>query len=201
MGPSSNSQSRLPSPAFSENPHSNDPSRSPTPPAGPKQPMQLGGARVSPTERQRRVKGLCIYCGQAGHFLTTCPIRQKKKAQLQEESWWAKPVPPPNPLNFRFSSLRLCWSQETLPLLVLVDSGVDDHFIDSMLVPQAGIPTEIIASPKDVNSLDSKLLAWITHCTVPITLVLSIITKPSSFLSFPLLTHPAKAQEVAGWPT
>lgn len=86
-GPSSNSQSRLPPPAFSENPHPHDPSHSPTPPAGPKEPMQLGGARLSPTERQRRVKGLCIYCGQAGHFLSTCPIRQKKKAQLQEESW------------------------------------------------------------------------------------------------------------------
>ena len=38
------------------------------------EPMQLGRARLSPSERQRRVQaGVCIYCGKAGHFLASCP--------------------------------------------------------------------------------------------------------------------------------
>ncbi|XP_037609788.1 uncharacterized protein LOC119478845 [Sebastes umbrosus] len=38
------------------------------------EPMQLGRACLSPSERQRRVQaGVCIYCGKAGHFLASCP--------------------------------------------------------------------------------------------------------------------------------
>lgn len=45
----------------------------------------------------------------------------------------------------------LLWSQQTMPLQTLVDSGAHDNFIDFDLVPQAGIPTEKIEPPKDVN--------------------------------------------------
>lgn len=41
-------------------------------------PMQLGRARLTPTERQRRRRsGLCIYCGQEGHFISACPLLPK----------------------------------------------------------------------------------------------------------------------------
>lgn len=54
---------------------------SPSPPAGTEEPMQLGRARLSPSERQRRMlAGLCIYCGQTGHFLATCSLRPKEEA-------------------------------------------------------------------------------------------------------------------------
>ena len=44
------------------------------------EPMQLGRNRLSPAERLQRVKaGVCIYCGQAGHFLVSCPLRLKGK--------------------------------------------------------------------------------------------------------------------------
>ena len=43
-------------------------------PASTEEPMQLGESRLSATERQRRLRlGLCIYCGQGGHRLATCP--------------------------------------------------------------------------------------------------------------------------------
>lgn len=42
------------------------------------EPMQLGRAKLTPTERLRRIKaGECIYCGQFGHFLASCPSRPK----------------------------------------------------------------------------------------------------------------------------
>ena len=38
------------------------------------EPMQLGGARLTPAERQRRFQGrLCLYCGQPGHIRNNCP--------------------------------------------------------------------------------------------------------------------------------
>lgn len=55
--------------------------RSPPSPAFQEEPMQLGRARLSLTERQRRMEeGLCIYCGRAGHYLRTCPMRPKDVA-------------------------------------------------------------------------------------------------------------------------
>lgn len=45
------------------------------------EPMQLGRTRLTPAERLRRIKsGECIYCGQVGHFLATCPVRPKEGA-------------------------------------------------------------------------------------------------------------------------
>ena len=43
------------------------------------EPMQLGRARLSPEEKQRRLNTKsCMYCGQAGHFVSTCPLRPPK---------------------------------------------------------------------------------------------------------------------------
>lgn len=52
----------------------------------------------------------------------------------------------------------MLWSQEILPLQILVDSGGDNNFIDSgFLVIQVRIPTEIIALPKDVDGEHASL--------------------------------------------
>ncbi|KAL7408423.1 hypothetical protein ABVT39_023275 [Epinephelus coioides] len=51
-----------------------------TPSNSPVEPMQLGRTRLHPSERQRRVNlRLCIYCGQAGHFLASCPQTPKEQ--------------------------------------------------------------------------------------------------------------------------
>ncbi|XP_039980330.1 uncharacterized protein LOC120788552 [Xiphias gladius] len=46
-------------------------------PFSPKEePMQLGRTRLSQQERQRRQReGLCLYCGEMGHFLAQCPVK------------------------------------------------------------------------------------------------------------------------------
>ena len=51
----------------------------PAPSAG--EPMQIGHTKLHPDERRRRVeKRLCIYCGQAGHFLINCPNKLNGQA-------------------------------------------------------------------------------------------------------------------------
>lgn len=43
------------------------------------EPMQLGRAQLTPAERQHRQKfGLCLYCGQKGHFVSACRLRPKE---------------------------------------------------------------------------------------------------------------------------
>ena len=45
------------------------------------EPMQLGGARSrlsAPEKERRRQEGLCLYCGQEGHFARSCPAKQPR---------------------------------------------------------------------------------------------------------------------------
>ncbi len=44
------------------------------------EPMQVGRARLSREERdRRRTRGLCLYCGAAGHFLVKCPVKDQAR--------------------------------------------------------------------------------------------------------------------------
>jgi hypothetical protein len=44
------------------------------------EPMQVGRARLSREERERRrSQGLCLYCGKAGHFLFRCPVKEQAR--------------------------------------------------------------------------------------------------------------------------
>ena len=45
-------------------------------PSNDPEPMQVGRARLSREEREhRRSRGLCLYCGEPGHFINTCPLK------------------------------------------------------------------------------------------------------------------------------
>lgn len=56
--------------------------RLPTPVSSPvvpdtSEPMQVDRARLSPAERERRLRDkACLYCGQQGHFLANCPLKE-----------------------------------------------------------------------------------------------------------------------------
>ncbi|CAJ1055560.1 hypothetical protein D5F01_LYC06661 [Xyrichtys novacula] len=57
---------------------------SPPASAGPKKPMQLGRAKLTPEERQQRLDNhLCIYCAGKGHYLAQCPAVPKGQAHQQ----------------------------------------------------------------------------------------------------------------------
>ena len=47
------------------------------------EPMQIDGIHLSPEEKARRIKSQsCLYCGQAGHFIASCPRPSSKKVRL-----------------------------------------------------------------------------------------------------------------------
>lgn len=42
------------------------------------EPMDLGRARISPAERERRFSSRsCLYCGTSGHYISTCPLKEQ----------------------------------------------------------------------------------------------------------------------------
>ncbi len=44
------------------------------------EPMQVGQARLSREEKERRrSQGLCMYCGAAGHFASHCPVKEQAR--------------------------------------------------------------------------------------------------------------------------
>ena len=61
----------------------------------PEEPMQLGQIRLTPTERDQRIRGgLCLYCEESGHQLATCPQRLNLRAhQSQTGFWWVAHFP------------------------------------------------------------------------------------------------------------
>lgn len=78
----SSNQSRTPMPRNSSLVSPNPPTSVQSDPGNSgEEPMQLGRAKLTPAERFRRIKsGECIYCGQLGHYLATCPTRPKDGA-------------------------------------------------------------------------------------------------------------------------
>ncbi|KAJ7997627.1 hypothetical protein DPEC_G00214090, partial [Dallia pectoralis] len=48
------------------------------------EPMQLGRSPLQPSVRQqRRRDGLCLYCGQSGHFIRHCPVRPSRTTEYR----------------------------------------------------------------------------------------------------------------------
>lgn len=49
---------------------------------GEEEPMQMGRARLSQEERQRRYQeGRCFYCGERGHLITACPVKANQSTR------------------------------------------------------------------------------------------------------------------------
>lgn len=67
----------------------------------------------------------------------------------------------------------ISWTPSTLPISILVDSGADDNFIESDFAAQSGIPSQLLPHPKRVFALDGRMLAHVTHRTIPVSLQLS----------------------------
>ncbi|KAI2659502.1 Retrotransposon Gag-like protein 3 [Labeo rohita] len=46
------------------------------------EPMQVDTTRLTPTERNRRLSsGLCLYCGNNGHFIRNCPVKPPRSVE------------------------------------------------------------------------------------------------------------------------
>lgn len=58
-------------------------------------------------------------------------------------------------------------------LQALVDSGAQDSLLDQELAMQTGCVLETLPSPLPAMALDRRIIAQVTHKTVPVTLVTS----------------------------
>ena len=50
----------------------------------PAEPMQLGRTQLSSAERQRRRReNCCMYCGQGGHYVSSCPVKDRAHQEFR----------------------------------------------------------------------------------------------------------------------
>ncbi|KAI3368086.1 hypothetical protein L3Q82_026904 [Scortum barcoo] len=64
------------------------------------------------------------------------------------------------------------------PMQALIDSGVEESYIYAQVAEQAGIPSKLLEKPWNALAVDGRILARVTHCTLPLTLVMSATHNP-----------------------
>ncbi|KAG1941543.1 retrotransposable element [Pimephales promelas] len=119
------------------------------------EPMQVGGARLSQEDREhRRLRGLCLYCGEAGHFVSTCPLKGQAR----------------RPSSATLLPVRVQWADG---FNALVDSGAEGNLIDSSLAKKLHLPITALNHPIHIHALNRQELLGVTRTTGVITLVTS----------------------------
>uniref|UniRef100_A0A672YRD9 Gypsy retrotransposon integrase-like protein 1 n=1 Tax=Sphaeramia orbicularis TaxID=375764 RepID=A0A672YRD9_9TELE len=129
--------------------------------------IALGRTRLSAEEHRRRLAaGLCLYCGQEGHRVNTCP--NKKRSTSGEDKLLSRTV--------CMSSLSrqlplVCLRSESLSLQhpVLIDSGSDANLMDEQLALKLGLSLSSLERPLEARALDDHIICRITHQTQPVT--------------------------------
>ncbi|KAI2668694.1 Transposon Tf2-6 polyprotein [Labeo rohita] len=136
------------------------------------EPMQVGRARLTREERERRRShGLCLYCGAAGHFAFSCPVKGPAR--------------------------QLRWQRLDLHCTALLDSGAEGNFMDFSFACHNRVPLLPLTSSIAVHALNGQTLPTITTITEPITLTVSGNHRES--ISFYILDSP-HAPVVLGHP-
>lgn len=69
--------------------------------------------------------------------------------------------------------MSLFWKGQSIQISALIDSGADESFIDTALASQLDLPTVGLDQPLRASALDGRLLANVTHRTVPVCILLS----------------------------
>ena len=135
-----------------------------TPPENPQtrtdeEPMQLGRARLSQEERQkRRQEGRCFYCGETGHLVSSCPAKRTPVVSSNQVAKTAVRVLTQVKLNSQFD------------MDVLIDSGADESLMDWNLAKKLHIDCEPLARPIRARSLNGADIIVIFHISSPLKL-------------------------------
>ncbi|KAI3367960.1 hypothetical protein L3Q82_026230, partial [Scortum barcoo] len=122
-------------------PPPNSASRAPESPSvpTPEEPMQVGGAHLSPEERNRRLrKRVSVFT--VGELVTPC-------------------LPVPGDQKTGPGHHRICFQLQRFSLQALIDSGAEENFIDEQAAEQAGIPSEPLERPRNALAVDGRILA------------------------------------------
>ena len=136
------------------------------------EPMQVGRTSLTQKERERRRRGnLCLYCGQAGHFVSRCPAKGEGAAVRRGILLSRSQNSAPNPRPLFHVQLLLPGGSHTLA--TFIDSGADVSLIDEELARQLDLRKVPLPHPVPASALDGHLLGTVTHQTTPISMLLS----------------------------
>lgn len=128
------------------------------------EPMQVGRSPLTPTERRRRTqRGLCLYCGGAGHSLSTCPFRPHRNDPSIPVGVSSVP-----PTSLSQLTISVEWRGEGCNVKSLVDSGAAGNFIDIRLTHRLNLPLRKLAFPLKVHGVTgekmmSRTIYYRTH--------------------------------------
>lgn len=164
------------------------------------EPMQIGNTYLSTSERRRRIElGLCLYCGEEGHVLSSCPVRPVRPRDRRSPSdgttsqdkvgtashlLTAKPFLVP--VTIRSDDVSVVVS-------ALLDSGAAGNFISASLACTLHLPLLQLPNPMSVHALDGRPVGegTITHTTTPASLTVGVSHHERlAFLVLPSAVHP-----------
>ncbi|KAL0157331.1 hypothetical protein M9458_048577, partial [Cirrhinus mrigala] len=98
------------------------------------EPMQTDSYHLSATERIRRVsQGLCLYCGENGHALNSCPVRPPRPFVSIMQVF-------PDVISMSQLSVRLLIKNSIFTVKALVDSGASGNFISFNTLKDLNLP-------------------------------------------------------------
>ena len=121
--------------------------------------MQLGRARLSQEERQkRRQEGRCFYCGETGNLVSVCPAKRTRGVSSNQVAKTAVRALTQVKLNSQFE------------LDVLIDSGADESLMDWNLAKKLNIDCEPLTNPIRARSLNGADIFTISHISSPVKL-------------------------------
>ncbi len=143
-----------------------------SPPVMPEQEvMQLGHARISPEERDRRYhQNLCLYCGQAGHVKISSPTRPKQNASSAVSQSF-------NSSRCVKVPVKLAFNYGVIETMALVDSRAAGNFIDADFAKSHDLLLKPCKSPLVVAALDRRPLraGQVQHTTNDICLTTGVM--------------------------
>ncbi len=127
----------------------------PSPPVSSLELMQIGYTHLSSEERERRMKlRLCMYCGQAGHLKSSCPVRPTSAT--------SRAVSPIFPYKSVTSCVKvlvtLLIGQRTITTEALIDSGAAGNFMSNEFAHEHHLSLTPCTSYLAVEALDGRPL-------------------------------------------
>lgn len=130
------------------------------------EPMQIGGTRLTPEERDRRIRQkLCLYCGQPGHLRISYPTRpsQRNPTAVSTHSF--------SSYNIEVAVTLIC-SSGSFSVMAMIDSGSAANLIDADFARSHNLPLIPCNSVLAVAALDGRPLrsGHIRYTTDDITL-------------------------------
>ncbi len=150
------------------------------------EPMQVGRARLSREERdRRRMRGLCMYCGAAGHFLAIWP--SKRSSPTVGLRLLSGGVSLNKASSTTLLPVRLQWAAGRHDGTALLDSGAEGNLLDISLAQLLHIPMVSLRHKISVSALNGQSLPEISLSMVPITLITS--GNHSETITFSSPTH------------